>query len=77
MHVVVEERTGVLVVRAWVEGDAPAVLRARMTWTFDLADREPTTKAYAGVDAIEAAAKAWLDEFMARAGVPAGGEGVR
>lgn len=68
MQALVNERTGVLVIRVWAEGDRPLVLRARMTWTLDVTEREQVTAAVAGIDAIETATRAWLEEFMNRAG---------
>jgi hypothetical protein len=56
------ERSGVLVVRAWIEGD-PGQLKARITHTVDLAQSEPVTSTAASADQIFIAVRRWLDEF--------------
>jgi hypothetical protein len=61
----VRERTGVLVVRAWIEGD-PAQLKARITHTTDVAAREPVSTTASTAEQIYAAVRRWLDEFEAR-----------
>lgn len=58
----VRERTGVLVVRAWIEGD-PAQLKARITQTVDVASREPVSTTASTPDQIFAAVRRWLEEF--------------
>jgi hypothetical protein len=56
------ERTGVLVVRVWMEGDAP--LRARLTATDDLSAPVQEESAASGVDEIVAAVRGWLERFV-------------
>jgi hypothetical protein len=56
------ERTGVLVVRVWVEGDAPP--RARLTATDDLAAPAQEEFAASGVDEIVATVRGWLERFV-------------
>jgi hypothetical protein len=58
------ERTGVLVIRVWVERGVPSPLRARMTARSELACREQTVTVAAGVDAIVAAVREWLTTFV-------------
>jgi len=58
------ERSGVLVVRAWVEGGTPAGLRARITQSRDLTSNEQTITATATVEGIIAAVQAWLDALL-------------
>ena len=58
------ERSGVLVVRAWVEGGIPAGLRARITQSCDLTSNEQTMTTTATVEGIIAAVQAWLDELL-------------
>jgi hypothetical protein len=57
------ERTGVLVVRVWTEPGAPE-LRARLIETTGL-DGVGSATAAAGIDAICAAVRAWLEPFAA------------
>ena len=58
------ERTGILVIRVWLEQDAPGRLRARLTEAADL-DQPPTTVAAAAdVPGICAAVEAWLRRFL-------------
>lgn len=59
------ERTAVLVVRAWHEGEGPAGLRARITYVIDLDAGREMTASIGGRDAILAAMQRWLDEFAA------------
>lgn len=58
------ERSGVLVVRAWVEGSAPAGLRARITHSYDLTRNEQTMTTTATVEGVIAAVQAWLDALL-------------
>ena len=57
------ERTGILVIRVWVEREPPGRLRARLTEAADLGE-PPTTMAAADVPGICAAVEAWLRRFM-------------
>jgi hypothetical protein len=60
----VPERTGILVIRVWVEQEPPGRLRARLTEAADL-DQPPTTVATAAdVPGICAAVEAWLRGFV-------------
>ena len=59
----VPERTGILVIRVWVEQDDAGRLRARLTEAADLGE-PPTTMAAADVPGICAAVEAWLRRFM-------------
>jgi hypothetical protein len=58
------ERTGVLVVRVWVERPPGAGLRARIS-AQRLDDGERTTFAAHTVEAIVDVVRRWLDEFAA------------
>lgn len=58
----VRERTGVLVVRAWIEGD-PGQLKARITQTIDVASREPVSTTASTAEQIFASVRRWLHEF--------------
>ena len=56
--------TAVLVVSAWREGE-PSVVAARITYTLDVASADRSTVTAAGVDAIDAVVRRWLDEVQA------------
>ncbi len=56
------QRAGVLVVRAWSEDRA---LRARITYTVDLASVEETVVTASNPDEIIATVRTWLDAFLA------------
>jgi hypothetical protein len=58
------ERSGVLVVRAWVEGGAVAGLRARITQSHDLTRSEQTMTTTATAEGVMAAVQAWLDALL-------------
>jgi hypothetical protein len=62
---VARERTAVLVVRAWCEGEAPADLRARVTSVVDVELGCESTAVLAGRDAILDYTQHWLDAVMA------------
>jgi hypothetical protein len=61
--VVVPERTGVLVIRVWGEGDQPPSLRARITKTLDLTRRDEVSTVASSTQEIEGVVHAWLREF--------------
>jgi hypothetical protein len=60
------ERTGVLVLRAWIEGDPSTGLRARITQAADNAAPEYLVATAATVEDVCAGVRAWLEELMAR-----------
>jgi hypothetical protein len=59
-------RVGVLVIRIWTEPGSVSGLRARITWTADVATREEVVKASASIDEICAQFHAWLSAFQAK-----------
>jgi hypothetical protein len=70
------ERTGVLVVRAWLEDASDKRLRARITHTLDVARPGETVIVTAGREEVYAAVRSWLEEFTAtidQPGAPKGG----
>jgi hypothetical protein len=74
------KRTGVLVVRVWLEDELPDALRARITSTVDLTRREVAVSMASTPEAIQDAVRAWLDAFAsadsaARPGSRAPGDG--
>jgi hypothetical protein len=58
------ERTGILVIRVWTEGDAPGRLRARLTQTGDLADPAITLATASDLRGVCDAVEIWLREFL-------------
>ena len=56
--------TGILILRAWLEGDPPTDLRARLTTTAGVAEAEHAMTVAASVDDVCLAVRAWLSEFM-------------
>ena len=57
------ERTGILVIRVWLERDAPGQLRARLTQTGNLAEAATTLATASDVRAVCEAVEAWLRRF--------------
>jgi hypothetical protein len=60
---VVPERTGVLVIRIWAEGDQAPTLRARITKTLDLTQPDEVSTVASSADEIESVVHVWLSEF--------------
>ena len=58
------ERNGVLVVRAWIEGDPPQ-LRARITHTIDVAQDETESTIVASAEQIHDEVRRWLEALEA------------
>jgi hypothetical protein len=62
-----DERVGVLVLRAWLEGPGPDEFRARITSTFNLQGEPAHGLAAASPEAALAIVAQWLDEFVREA----------
>jgi riboflavin synthase alpha subunit len=60
-----DERTGILVLRAWVEGDGDHPLRVRIT-RVEGRTTEPETSASVTVDGVCAVIRAWLEALLDR-----------
>jgi hypothetical protein len=60
----VPERTGILVIRVWVEQDDAGRLRARLTQAADLGDPATSLDVATGVPGICDAVEAWLRRFL-------------
>jgi hypothetical protein len=58
------ERTAVLVIRAWIEGEEPPTLRMRVTRTFDVTAADETTEATASIDEACAIVRRWLKQLQ-------------
>jgi hypothetical protein len=61
----VEERVGILILRAWLDPGAEPRLRVRITHTLDIDRHEPTVEAAAMVEDACDVVRAWLTEFLA------------
>ncbi len=60
----VPERTGILVIRVWVEQDDAGRLRARLTQAADLGETATTLAVATGVPGICDAVEVWLRRFL-------------
>lgn len=64
-----DEKTGVLVIRAWLEEDlGESALRARITQTLDISRPQPLETAAASEEEILEIVRAWLRSFTVTAG---------
>ena len=61
------ERTGVLVVRVWLEPGVGGGLRARLTGNLDLSERDESVTVCSSPEAIADAVIAWVDAFLGSA----------
>jgi hypothetical protein len=61
------ERTGVLVLRVWVEGHTRSGVRARVTQTTDVTTSESAVVTVESVEQVCAMVRRWLESFLARA----------
>jgi hypothetical protein len=58
------ERTGILVIRVWLEQDAPGRLRARLTQAAGLGGAATTLATASDVPGVCDAVEAWLRQFL-------------
>lgn len=58
------DRTGILIVRVWIEGDARDGFRARITQTLDSAGPEQTMATAANPEDIYAMVRNWVETFV-------------
>lgn len=56
-------RTGVMVVRIWIEG-SDGSLRARLTETLDIATHEDTARAASTLEEIVEIVRTWVEAFL-------------
>lgn len=68
---VVRARTGVLIIRAWLEGSSPRPLRVEMRRTDDISSGIETAGTFTEIAEVLASVEQWLLEM--RAAPPAGG----
>ena len=64
MNATAERRTGMLIVRAWLEQDNGNQLRTRITRSLDVARRGEIVSSAATVDDVCSTIRAWLEEFI-------------
>jgi antitoxin component HigA of HigAB toxin-antitoxin module len=57
------DRTGILILRLWIEADAREGLRARITQTLDSGDEQAMTTAAEPED-IYAVVRTWVEAFV-------------
>ena len=58
------ERTGVIVIRVWIEGEPHEGFRARVTATRDVLQPDRTTAAAGSVEDVVRIVRQWLEEFF-------------
>jgi hypothetical protein len=64
MGTIDEERTGVLVLRAWVEAGEEANLRVRIIWLVQGDAAEPVSTAAATIDGVCMTVRSWLEDLL-------------
>lgn len=64
------DRTGILIVRLWIEGDARDGLRARITQTLDSTGHEQAVATAASPQDICDVVRTWVDAFVDADGGP-------
>lgn len=65
-----ERRTGLFVIRAWLEPGSPAPLRMHIRATTDVALGFEDSQTVHQVEAVVEAVQAWLAEMLADPGTP-------
>ena len=58
------DRTGILIVRLWIEGTADGGLRARITQTHDTTGPEQAMASAATPDDIYSVVRTWVETFI-------------
>lgn len=58
------DRTGILIIRVWMEQSAHEGLRARITHTLDSTDPDQATATAASPEDIYAAVRTWVERFV-------------
>jgi antitoxin component HigA of HigAB toxin-antitoxin module len=58
------DRTGILIVRLWLEGNARDGFRARITQTLDSAGPEQAMATAANPEDVYAVVKTWVETFV-------------
>jgi hypothetical protein len=57
-------RTGVLIIRAWLEDAAGASLRARIIHSMDITAEEPVATSAATIEDVARKVQDWLEAFV-------------
>ena len=65
------ERTGVLIIRAWLEAGSSEPLRVQIRIVDDVSTQHERRVALSRPDAVCATVKEWLEELTAETGQPA------
>ena len=65
------DRTGLLIIRAWLEHGSVEPLRARVRLTTDVSAGFEQELAFADVHAVSVAVEAWLEDLLAGGATPA------
>ena len=65
MPTIGNDRSTVIVVRAWIESDPNARLRARLITSSDPSSDEQTITVAASVEEVVTAVREWLEAFVA------------
>ncbi|HVL80852.1 MAG TPA: hypothetical protein VM840_04580 [Actinomycetota bacterium] len=58
------DRTGLLIVRLWIEGNAEDGFRARVTQTLDIAETQEAVEMAGTPQALSAVVQSWIDRFV-------------
>jgi hypothetical protein len=58
------DRTGILIVRLWIEGNAREGLRARITHSLDSTSRDQAMATAADPEDIYAVVRTWVEAFV-------------
>lgn len=73
MKVRTSDRTGILILRLWIEADAREGFRARITQTLDSTSRERPMATAAHPEEVYAAVRTWVEAFVDQQVVKTGG----
>jgi len=58
------DRTGLLIIRAWIERGSSKPLRAQIRLTTDVSDGFASEMTLADIDAVSAAVETWLQDCL-------------
>ncbi len=64
MNIRATDRTGILIVRLWLEGDPREGFRARITQTLDSARPEQAMATAGNPDDVYTAVRTWVESFI-------------
>lgn len=68
------DRTGVLILRLWIEANHETGLRARITQTLDTMSTEHSVAVASSTEDICSVVRSWVDEFVAPKPLDSSGE---